>query len=248
MTEHYVVQTQAVVSVTVTSTVNSFGSIKRFPKDLTITTLKGKLELLTGSVSANMKLELRSKDNKLVCEMTNDDVMLGSYPVEDNMIIHVVDPTMGTGAYEDLSTVKKFELTEEEYAKKSDSVRAFKQRMKMGQFKEVDPEEVKREAELKSKKEAEEKTLAESIKVGERCEVKLPEQLPKRGTVRYVGKTEFKPGHWVGIEYDEPHGKNDGSVKGKRYFECRAKYGGFVKPNQVAVGDFPEEDLGLDEM
>jgi hypothetical protein len=36
-----------------------------------------------------MKLELRSKDNKLVCEMANDDVMLGSYPVEDNMIIHV---------------------------------------------------------------------------------------------------------------------------------------------------------------
>ena len=48
---------------------------------------------------------------------------------------------------------------------------------------------------------------------------------------------------WVGVQYDEPVGKNDGTVKGKRLFECPPNFGGFLRPDKLDVGDYPEIDI-----
>ncbi|XP_070403129.1 dynactin subunit 1 isoform X7 [Nothobranchius furzeri] len=54
----------------------------------------------------------------------------------------------------------------------------------------------------------------------------------QRGTVAYVGNTLFASGKWVGIILDEPKGKNDGTVQGKRYFTCEENQGIFVRQSQ----------------
>ncbi len=41
----------------------------------------------------------------------------------------------------------------------------------------------------------------------------------KIGILRFSGTTEFAQGEWAGVELEQPIGKNDGSVQGKRYEE-----------------------------
>ncbi|XP_078664798.1 kinesin-like protein KIF13A isoform X6 [Branchiostoma floridae x Branchiostoma belcheri] len=55
----------------------------------------------------------------------------------------------------------------------------------------------------------------------------------KHGMVKFVGETEFASGPWVGVELDMDSGRNDGEVKGVRYFKCRPNYGIFVRPDKV---------------
>uniref|UniRef100_M4BWR5 CAP-Gly domain-containing protein n=1 Tax=Hyaloperonospora arabidopsidis (strain Emoy2) TaxID=559515 RepID=M4BWR5_HYAAE len=53
------------------------------------------------------------------------------------------------------------------------------------------------------------------------------------GFVRFLGEIVGARGVWVGIELDEPYGKNDGSVRGRFYFRCKPKHGVFARPHQV---------------
>jgi dynactin complex subunit len=55
----------------------------------------------------------------------------------------------------------------------------------------------------------------------------------KSGTLQYIGKTDFAQGVWAGVQLDEPLGKNDGAVAGKRYFQCQPKYGLFAPVHKV---------------
>ena len=51
------------------------------------------------------------------------------------------------------------------------------------------------------------------------------------GIVRYVGEYHEKPGIFVGVELEKPKGKNNGTIKGKKYFECPENCGLFVDLN-----------------
>ena len=51
----------------------------------------------------------------------------------------------------------------------------------------------------------------------------------------YIRSTEFASGLWVGVELDTSQGKNDGSVKGVRYFNCPPKKGVFVQAKNLKL-------------
>jgi len=242
----YQVITQSIVNVMVTSTISSFPVEKRFAKNLTIGELKGKLELVTGASASSMVLEVYNQDKEFVCAMTNDNALLGSFPIDDGMRIHVSDSQLKKGEFDDVSKVTKFELSKEEYSKRTDSVKAFLERNKLGKY---NKEEVEKKNEEQRMKEAEEERLALALEVGKRCEVSITGQPKRRGVIQFIGKVHFQPGWWIGIHYDEPMGKNDGSVEGKRYFTCPPKFGAFLRPASVVMGDFPEFfDEEMDEM
>jgi len=243
--QEYRVVTEGLVNVFITSNCNSFTSEKKFSKDITIADLKNKLELITGASALSMTLTVFDKKDSKVCELSDGNALLGSFPVDSGMRIHVEDLKY-RGEFED-PTVKKFELTPDDYSKRDNTVQSYLKRNKMGKYNE---EEMKALAEAKEKEERAEEEAAAKMKEGDRCLVTVPGNMSRRGTVRFVGKVHFKPGFWVGVQYDEPLGKNDGSKDGQRYFTCPEKYGGFVRVPNVEVGDFPEEDLGLsdDEM
>ena len=52
---------------------------------------------------------------------------------------------------------------------------------------------------------------------------------------RYLGRPEFSKGSWCGIELDDARGKNNGSVRGIRYFSCPQDCGIFVPVNKVEM-------------
>ena len=63
--------------------------------------------------------------------------------------------------------------------------------------------------------------------------------------IKFVGQVPSMPkGYWVGVQYDEKVGKNDGMLNGRRYFRCPAGHGGFVRATKLVRLDQPAGDAG----
>jgi len=88
----------------------------------------------------------------------------------------------------------------------SDTVLAYKMRNQLGRFASTSTS-------ASSSHSIETEVPADLI-AGARCEVALSDELSRRGTVRFVGPTEFgakDDSVWVGVEWDEPVGKGNGT-------------------------------------
>ncbi|KAF8508906.1 CAP Gly-rich domain-containing protein [Gautieria morchelliformis] len=220
-------------------------SERRYDLHITIELLKMKLESVTGIPIDSQRITLHNQGTEenesaeVLAVLDDDRKSLGYYNIRDWQVLKVKDTNPATaslaGQYTDVSRVEKFEISEEEYAARQDTVLAYKQAHKVGRFARPSSDEVPETSHI-------------DIPVGSRCEVDTGESdLKKRGTVRFVGPTKFAKGVWVGVEYDEPLGKNDGSVQRERYFTTRQNYGGFVRPDRLRLGDFPVEELGVED-
>jgi len=74
------------------------------------------------------------------------------------------------------------------------------------------------------------------LKVGDRVKFKMRltgSDTP--GRVRFVGMDHETGNPRVGVELDKAIGKNDGTVRGNKYFSCRPKHGILTRPSRVSL-------------
>ena len=56
----------------------------------------------------------------------------------------------------------------------------------------------------------------------------------KSGVIAFLGEALFAAGEWAGVVLDKTEGKNDGSVKGVRYFQCEPDRGVFARISKLS--------------
>lgn len=221
----------------------------RVPGDMTVGALKDRLYLHTGTRPGSMTLLLRSSERGPVrAELSDEGATLAAAGAAPGDWVHVLDADPASasagGWLEDVSLVPKYEVSEEKYAARENTYRRYRQKMR-----EQDPGWTMTGAMDKARRirecpdaEADYALEAPAVAVGDRVEVKPG---GNRGEVAFVGRAleRLPQGWWVGVRFDEPVGKNDGEVKGVRYFEAPAGYGALVRPSKVTVGDWPVRDI-----
>lgn len=228
------------VKLTVTTEGSDLGCERAFNRNITVGELKQRLELITGAAFDRMKLEVRNKSspNDLLDTLTEDSKPLKDYAsIIEGVLLRVIDPSM-KNIFDETDAVERLRISEERYQNIS-NVREVMQKYGHPRFSNKKADNVNEE-------ERNTKENLQNFEVGKRCEVRTKGNAPRRGEVKYIGEICLKPGvTFIGVQLDEPQGKNDGTAGKVRYFECEPNYGVFVRPTDVEVGDFPE--LSIEE-
>jgi len=242
----------------------------RFYLGMTVFEAKEKLHKHGAGGVGTMELYLR-KGNGETIFLYDDNLPLSVFGVENDMELFIKDTDEFSaargGGYEDISLVEKYRMTDEEYdgyAAKTGQ-KTIRQYVKEKKAQDPnwklkasnDPKKVAMDAEgnpidpktipggggagAEEERPATPTNIRELFPIGGRCEVNPG---GRRGEIKYVGKVgAVKNGTMLGIALDEPQGMNDGTRSGIHYFDCKGEnYGVFSRPENVNVGDYPEED------
>ncbi len=91
----------------------------------------------------------------------------------------------------------------------------------------------KEQAQIQLKQQME--SLPDWVKENAHVIVSTNSVMNKPGYIRYIGPTNFAHGVWIGVELEQAYGKNDGSLKGVRYFTCPEDKGVFVRVDKLSL-------------
>ncbi|KKY28857.1 putative cell polarity protein [Phaeomoniella chlamydospora] len=221
-------------------------SERRINLSWTLGHFKSRMEMVTGIPPESMKVEVRGRD---VGEWMNEEDSVGRWGVSKGEVVVIHDtrpPSVRAQNIFDPNgpyAVPKYEMPTSAYETLSDSVLSWKKNNRLGRFNPAAPTP---EALAQARHERDQSFIeSQQIKLDRRCRV--GESDTRRGVVKFIGEVpEIGGGEggkergaiWIGVAFDEPVGKNDGTIKGKRYFECQGeKFGGFIRPEIVECGE-----------
>ncbi|KAF4693079.1 hypothetical protein FOZ60_011863 [Perkinsus olseni] len=211
--------------------------------DAPISSVKQKMYKRNGTTVDHMQLFLRRGDGSTIF-LYDDKLTLRDFGAGNGDSIHIKDTdpysVSAGGALENLELVDKYEMDDETYDKRTNTLRHYirEQRKINPKFKlKFGPQKTENESENAAVPERPPTpdNAKEKYAIGKRCEVNPG---GRRGEVAYLGPLIL--GTWIGVRLDEPQGRSDGTgPDGKKYFDCPMGpgYGCFVRCENVSVGE-----------
>ncbi|KAI6170783.1 Tubulin-folding cofactor B [Aphelenchoides bicaudatus] len=192
------------VNIKITAPEAEYPYQKTFPIEMPLVEFKRRIELVVGIYAADMVLSLLNAEGKFVTELRQEGKTLSELGVQEDFTVEVKDKS---GKFVDplSGSVEHYKINDDNYEQREESFRNFKKR-----------------------------NIPAHIAVGNRCIVTSKLKGNRSGQIAYVGEVDFKPDEvMIGVVLDEPLGKHDGSVDGKRYFECQQLHGVFVEKRNI---------------